>query len=829
MSEVFLKFVNMSIAAGWIVLAVSVLRIPLKKAPKWITVLLWGIVAIRLILPFSAESILSLIPSAETFSPEIIMTENPQINTGIPVLNNSLNPIISGSFSPTPEMSANPLQVLIPALSVIWIMGIVILLLYTAISYFRLRKRVATAVLLKNDIYQCETVGSPFVLGIIKPKIYLPFNISSKDEELVISHERSHIHRKDHLWKPIGFLLLTLHWFNPLIWLAYLLLCKDIEIACDERVVKEFTDEQRADYSEALLSCSVNRSMIAACPLAFGEVGVEERVKGVLNYKKPAFWVIIVAIITSVAMTVCFLTDPSSTKLKNIEDYSFFNSITESVAVYVSDGESYDLIGQVDKDLLQNLADIKISRKEISRNRGEDRDASHTLVLQTNEDAKPTIHAYLTGLYIHFNTDFTLVWVGTGVKPTLSYKVIKPEKAKEIYDNIKNYNVRAAVVSSVTDPEIIDPPGDLYRFRTAYDTAGLSLSKTDNTGNFTYSIFSSYWAVGTYEDTGNYIILKTDDGQFKYTFKKENGRLKFVADKSSDMPKYAYSPGAKAKVCVPDGAVFEKVEPEFINAIDNIVFDIDKDGKDESCVLGYGPTSGLFTFTLSVSENGKTEYFNIFHSPVFYHLRFTVLDGTLRLKGTTPDDNPKTEYFDFLFEDGNILLSSDAQNIGYWGEQGLKSPFAPASVKGLDEAVFNVLNEKYRSDKPDGLLHIESYVMLGNELISGTPQKGNDNNIEIERVYLIVYHTKYSVGGKKFVEENVWNFVPTVITFSFDEKGNYSLNDYWTPENDKNYEENIKKHFPEGMWADVSNTEKYKEALIDNSRKQVDAYLESRK
>lgn len=321
MADIFLKIVNMSISASWIVLAVLLLRLLLKRAPKWITVLLWGIVAIRLICPFSIESVMSLIPSTETISPEIMMDKTPTINSGVPIINNIVNPVIGESFAPDPIASANPLQILIPVLAIAWIVGIVIMLAYTAISYFRVKSKIGTAVLFRDNIYQSENVISPFVLGIIKPKIYLPFNMNEQDMEHVIAHENAHIHRKDHWWKPFGFLVLTLHWFNPLMWLGYVLLCRDIELACDEKVVKEFNNEQKADYSQALLTCSVNRRMIAACPLAFGEVGVKNRVKSVLNYKKPAFWVVVAAIIASIAVAVCFLTNP---KTSIDEDLSLF-------------------------------------------------------------------------------------------------------------------------------------------------------------------------------------------------------------------------------------------------------------------------------------------------------------------------------------------------------------------------------------------------------------------------------------------------------------------------------------------------------------------------
>ena len=210
------------------------------------------------------------------------MIGNPVINSGVPIINNVVNPIISESFTPDPSTSANPLQILIPILSIVWVIGVVVMLIYTVISYFKVKRKIGTAVLLRDNVFQSENVISPFVLGTFKPKIYLPFNMSKQDIPHVISHEQAHICRKDYWWKPLGFLILTIHWFNPLMWLGYVLFCRDIELACDEKVIKELNTEQKADYSQALLSCSVNRRMIAACPLAFGEVGVKNRVKTVL-------------------------------------------------------------------------------------------------------------------------------------------------------------------------------------------------------------------------------------------------------------------------------------------------------------------------------------------------------------------------------------------------------------------------------------------------------------------------------------------------------------------------------------------------------------------
>ena len=310
MTELFIKIVNMSISASWIVLAVIIFRILLKKAPKWVNPLLWSIVGLRLILPFSIESVLSLIPSVETISPEIIYDEAPAIHSGIDVLNRTVNPVISESSAPVTGASVNPLQIWIPVFSAIWIAGLVCMLAYTALSFRRLRKRMDTAVVLKENIYRSEKAESPFVLGLIHPRIYLPFQLPEQNMDYVIAHEQAHIKRHDNWFKTIGFLLLSVYWFNPVMWAAYILFCRDIELACDERVIRNFNRQQRADYSQALLDSSVCGRKIAACPLSFGEVGVKDRVKNVLNYKEPAFWMIVIAVVAIVVLAACFLTNP---------------------------------------------------------------------------------------------------------------------------------------------------------------------------------------------------------------------------------------------------------------------------------------------------------------------------------------------------------------------------------------------------------------------------------------------------------------------------------------------------------------------------------------
>ena len=311
MAAVFLKLLNLSISASWLVLAVLVLRLVSKRSPKWMNVLLWGMVALRLMLPFSIESALSLIPSAETLSPEVVRFDPaPTITSGVEFIDNAVNPSLSESFAAAPLASVNPLYVWTEIAGWVWLIGLGAMLLYALVSYLRLRRRVSVSLCVRENIYLCDAISSPFILGVVKPRIYLPSGLDEVQRQNVLSHERAHLARRDHWWKPLGFALLAVYWFNPVLWLAYTLLCRDIELACDERVIRTMDESAVKTYSTVLLACSMPRKAVITCPLAFGEVGVKERVKNALRYKKPAFWVVAASVTVCVVVAVCFLTNP---------------------------------------------------------------------------------------------------------------------------------------------------------------------------------------------------------------------------------------------------------------------------------------------------------------------------------------------------------------------------------------------------------------------------------------------------------------------------------------------------------------------------------------
>ena len=661
MSELFLKIVNMSISASWAVVAVLALRFCLKKAPKWVNVLLWGIVAARMVFPFSIESVLSLIPSAETISPTIMMEQSPSVQTGVPALNHVINPVISGSFTPAPGASANPLQIWIPVLAGIWLFGIVALFLYSAVSYCRLRRKVCEAVILRDNIYQSENVCSPFVLGIIRPKIYLPYHMDSREVGHVIAHEQTHIRRKDHWWKPLGFLLLTIHWFNPLMWLSYVLLCRDIELACDEKVIGKMGNAQRADYTQALVACSVDRRLIAACPLAFGEIGVKERVKSVMNYKKPAFWIVLASVIVCAVIAVCFLTNPigfqfdvSANTIVSANHFDMRNA---------DDPVSIEMTPAQISELNSRLAGVKNCKRS-------DKYAGLTPGYQISAQMQDGSYIRISGYSL---SDNTMVDIEQNGK---RYAVSDREFQEYLSRICAGGDVSAAIDLQplrAQYPEYFDLDAsaglDVYVWQMAPDSYYFGLlphaaSPRDSTAQELLALR------GASSEQMRYILaayaLDPDD---IHVIPWQN-------------PISSYIP--ECWIVTENGESLEEKQAQYIQTVsamlfgegntllhddypiyDSIVFDVDGDGIDEVCVLGFGRTSGLFTFTFRAAEIGAdTLKYDTLFCTEWYDLSFIHGDdGVVRVQGIDQKEPPQTHLFDIAVVDGSIQLTEDGQSI----------------------------------------------------------------------------------------------------------------------------------------------------------------------
>ena len=343
MSRIFSGVLQMSIAAAWMIPVVMVLRPLLKRAPKWVNLVLWGLVGLRLVCPFVPESRFSLMPKQPILSGYLYgnMIGNSAGNafradtlqSGTNFSNNISQAALDGSMGAAGSGMSRVFGItgsgmgafgagvwriperLLSVFTILWLAGVILFAGYAVYSYARVRRQVAEAMWLRENLWICDEVKSPFILGLRKPKIYLSSSMDEAQYPYVIAHEQAHLKRGDQWWKPLGFLILAIHWFHPFAWVAYLLFCNDLELACDESAVKKLNPQERKDYSYALLSCSMQRRLVTVCPLAFGEVGVKKRVKEILNYKKPTFWVVLAAVAICVIVAVCFLTNPKDTTI----------------------------------------------------------------------------------------------------------------------------------------------------------------------------------------------------------------------------------------------------------------------------------------------------------------------------------------------------------------------------------------------------------------------------------------------------------------------------------------------------------------------------------
>ena len=448
MEAVFLKLLNMSITASWLVFAVFLLRILFRKAPKFVSMLLWALVGIRLVCPFSLKSILSVIPNPEPVPSEILTAEHPVIQSGISAVNETMNPVLSETFAPSAETGASPLGSLAFIASVLWLCGIVVLLLYTAVSYRRIHKSVREAALYQGNVWLCDRIDTPFIFGVLRPRVFLPSDIEKADLPYVLAHEQAHLKRRDHLWKPLGFLLVTVYWFNPVLWVAYILFCKDMELACDERVLRTLGAACKKPYSNALINCSVPRKRISACPLAFGETGVKERVRSVLNYKKPAFWLAAVAVVAVAVAALVFLTNPETENVQTLADITQASALfdnVETLKLVEEKGETTAPASQT-QTILSDLQATEISVDPVSGNLTQEN--AIKFVLQYDDASEQTIC---------FSNTFGEVWLKDGI----AYKVMDPDSAKRILETVRT----SAVAESPTATETLPVPVSLPEYK----------------------------------------------------------------------------------------------------------------------------------------------------------------------------------------------------------------------------------------------------------------------------------------------------------------------------------------------------------------------------
>lgn len=538
MIELFLRLLNLSLTTSWLILAILLLRPIMKKAPRWVICALWALVAIRLLCPFSLESTFSLIPSSEPIPQDILLEHSPSINSGIPGVNEVVNPLLQDSFKPDPGASVNPLQIVAACTSYLWIAGMLVLMVYAVFSYFRLKKMTGASVFLKDNIRACDEVRSPFILGVIRPIIYVPSSMSGATLEHVIAHEQAHLKRGDYLWKPLGYILLTVYWFNPLCWLVYLLLCRDIEMACDEKVIRDLDKEGKAAYSQALLDCHFPRKRMAACPLAFGEVGVKERVKSVLHYKRPALWVMIVAVILCALVGVCFMTNSAATALTEweIDEVDMKSVISEMQSMDVQYQDSVITCRKEDIGrFVSSMDNIRIQKKPVSKSRDENRSAVLTITFDKD-------------LRLYINEDFNEIWVDNGVKPSFSYQIKNPKAARALLEDFRN------IRDSYT-PSALENGSDSLKEMVEVSVPSLDLSaSTGADGSTIYYadekifIFGGYYGLFVYDVENNQIIRSVDLAPIGCNFTQGENACEIYA--TTDGAKVLLSPMSSDKMYV---------------------------------------------------------------------------------------------------------------------------------------------------------------------------------------------------------------------------------------------------------------------------------------
>lgn len=638
MSGFFVKLVNMSITAGWVVLAVVILRALLRKIPKWARCLLWLAVGIRLVLPFSFESALSLIPSANTISERVMSGPSFSIDSGIEPIDSTVNELLDTRYFEGVTVPTDTGAVVFTVAAVIWIVGMAGMVLYALVSYLRLRRRVSASLSVGDGVQICDEIESPFILGIFRPRIYLPSSMDGEFKEHVIAHERSHLARRDHWWKPIGYALLTVHWFNPLIWISYILLCRDIELACDERVVREMEAEEKKAYSEALLSVSVPHRAVRVCPLAFGEVGVRERIKSVVNYRKPAFYVIILTVVVLVAAVVFLLSDPVTTTPEefqlsfgsmSLEELGIVTENEEIASIEICRGDmSFSVYNDEEIEAVQEILEgVRLSKNELSQDRSDERDTTNTIVYLYEDGTE--------GIKVHFSDDCGSVWVDDGVKPTLSHQVKNPGKIAEMFatDVVKwvytpalsatwhgFFVVEFDAISAVSYAEYIEvscTAGQLYDI-DGDQTGGVktdtvmrldpaskiywtpTVSEEDDSLRTAHSAeitFRRVYANGTevtgtlkverlFDDVENTLIggvytARLEGAEGYNLVQRDNSAALISADDFYSTAAYAYA-----------------------HEVDRILWDADHDGAEEICILSEGPADGDGTFSLTFIKNG---------------------------------------------------------------------------------------------------------------------------------------------------------------------------------------------------------------------------------
>ncbi len=502
----FLTFFNMSITASFVVVAVLVLRLLLSRIPKIFSYALWAVVLFRLLCPISFESALSLLPiNPEPVPPEILYQTVPEITSGLEAIDVTINPVLP---APAVGASVNPLQIITFIFAVVWILGVATMTIVGLIGYLKLRRNLVGALCFKDNIFLADNIPSPFVSGIFRPRIFLPSSLSESERVYIIAHENHHIKRLDHITRAVAFLALALHWYNPLVWLAFHLSAKDMELSCDEAVIKSLDKQLRANYSESLLRFSTGKRLKVMTPLAFSESDTKSRVKNIVRYKKPILLITAVALVAVVLVGFSLSSNPIITiKLVDAETVhlteQFISGITSSAVSF--NGNETDLNSSQTEKLLEFVRQIEVEKNEKSKDLSENRDKENVLTLYFGDNSKYDLN---------FNSNFSEVYLDNFVKPSYSYYVIT--EAGEITNALNSIVLGFDIETAWSNrTKYIGDNSAVINIVSAFDFGegvvydGISLETAEQPYSLTVNLKATEDIVGT-SDVGGTVVGTTN-------------------------------------------------------------------------------------------------------------------------------------------------------------------------------------------------------------------------------------------------------------------------------------------------------------------------------
>ena len=416
----FPELLRINMVASIVILVILVARLILKRAPKVFSYALWTIVLIRLLIPVSIPSQLSVVPDISAANSAVINAALPELE--FETLRDREQNYYEDQKDPSgeaPKIYISHSMEPIAYLSIVWLAGMACMVVCSSFSYWKIKKKIRISFPVQGNILIADAIKSPFVIGFIRPKIYLPCNLGEKEQSYIILHEKHHIRRGDHIIKALAFLALTIHWFNPMVWIAFVLACRDMEMSCDEAVIRKVGSHVRADYSASLLTLATGRRIIAGTPLAFGEGDTKGRIHNLAKWKKPARWIVILSVVLCLILAVCLLTNPAKgMPLRKIEGRSNFKITNDETVIMNSFGLETEVIEL--EEFQKALSEIKVIRNPIDQSRSEDRDSSHQIILGDR-------------FFLNFSWDYRTVWIDDLVKPSYTYTVSNPIEVAKIF------------------------------------------------------------------------------------------------------------------------------------------------------------------------------------------------------------------------------------------------------------------------------------------------------------------------------------------------------------------------------------------------------------